>query len=191
MTVQSLNIVFDINHDGHYSAWEISEVLKDLYHIPGNLLVEALGHIPFIAEPLSIHASQAAGYSSLNGTLAVLVSLVFWMLLLFTALSKASPTESTDTESQYPDAQTANDNGLSETGQHLVTGTVAPSGLKWPRTLGAASHKSGHLLHRFASRALGLSHKTEARHTAQAHAGPDSAHDTAMNAHRHRGRHAT
>lgn len=184
MTVQSLNIVFDINHDGHYSAWEISEVLKDLYHIPGNLLVEALGHIPFIAEPLGIHASQATGYSSLNGTLAVLVSLVFWMLVLFTALSKASPTVSVDDDAET--TQATQSEGVAQSAHD----NVASTGLKWPGTRGLASHKSGHLLHRFASRALGLSHKVDARHAAQAPASSETAHEAPISGARHRGRHA-
>lgn len=98
MAVQALNFNIDLNNDGVYSLWELWHVVKDLYHAPGNLVIEGLGHIPFIAEPLGIRASEAAGYASLDSILAVLLSLMFWTALLFTALSRLSPDAAVESE---------------------------------------------------------------------------------------------
>ena len=93
MTIQSLAFSLDANHDGTYSAWELWEVGKAIYHLPGNLVVEALGQFPFAQHYLQIEASAATGYSSLNGTLAIALSLAFWVAILFTVLTVASPTD--------------------------------------------------------------------------------------------------
>lgn len=99
MAIQTLNLTVDLNHDGAYSTWELWLVAKELYRIPGNLVVEGLGNIPFMAQWLDIRASEATGYASLNGTLAVLISLLFWTVLLFTALSYLSPDADPETDS--------------------------------------------------------------------------------------------
>lgn len=92
MTIQSLAFSLDANHDGTYSAWELWEVGKAIYHLPGNLAVEALGQLPFAQHYLHIEASATTGYDSLNGTLAIALSLAFWVAILFTVLTVASPT---------------------------------------------------------------------------------------------------
>ena len=106
MAVQTLNFNVDLNNDGAYSLWELWLVAKELYRVPGNLVVEGLGNIPFMADALNIRASESAGYTSLNGTLAVLISLLFWTALLFTALSYLSPdaTSETDPEQESNEA---------------------------------------------------------------------------------------
>jgi hypothetical protein len=93
MNIHSLMFTLDANHDGHYSLWEFWDVCRAIYWLPGNLVVEGLGHIPWLASMLNIHASQATGYGSLNGTLAVVLSLAFWVSVLFTVLTVASPTD--------------------------------------------------------------------------------------------------
>jgi hypothetical protein len=93
MTIQSLAFSLDANQDGAYSAWELWEVCKALYHLPGNLVVEALGQLPIAQHFLHIEASAATGYGSLNGTLAIALSLAFWVAILFTVLTVASPTD--------------------------------------------------------------------------------------------------
>jgi len=92
MSIESLRLVADINGDGSYSLWEIWEVVKFFYRLPGNLLVEGLGHIPYVSSFLGIHASQATGYGSLDGLLSVTLSLLVWVGVLFTILTLSSPT---------------------------------------------------------------------------------------------------
>ncbi|MBC2769819.1 hypothetical protein [Pusillimonas minor] len=91
MNIKSLDLVVDINADGRYSFWEIWELLRDLYRLPGNLLVEGLGHIPYVSDVLGIRASEAVGYASLNGLLAVTLSLLFWIALILGLMAWASP----------------------------------------------------------------------------------------------------
>lgn len=91
MNIQSLNFSVDINRDGHYSAWELWDILKVVYRLPGNLLVEGLGHIPPIASLLNIDATPANGYGSLDGLLSVTLSLLFWIIVIFGMLTLASP----------------------------------------------------------------------------------------------------
>ncbi|OXR50510.1 MULTISPECIES: hypothetical protein [unclassified Pusillimonas] len=98
MNIKSLNLVVDINADGRYSFWEIWELIRDLYRLPGNLLVEGLGHIPYVSNALGIHASEAMGYGSLNGLLAVTLSLLFWIALILGLMAWASPDADTDAE---------------------------------------------------------------------------------------------
>src|SRR3546814_11313638 len=67
--------------------------------MPGNLAVEGLGHVPYLSSFLGIKASEATGYGSLDGLLSVTLYLLFWMVLLFSALTLSSPSaddESTD-----------------------------------------------------------------------------------------------
>lgn len=98
MHIQSLHLVADINGDGSYSMWEVWEVVQFIYRLPGNLVVEVLGHIPYLAPLLSIHASEAAGYGSLNGLLATTISLLFWAGILFAILNLTSPTVDDDAD---------------------------------------------------------------------------------------------
>ncbi|UYO92769.1 hypothetical protein [Pollutimonas sp. M17] len=93
MKIESLNLVVDINHDGAYSMWELWEAVKFVYRVPGNLLVEGLGHIPYVSSFLGIRASEAAGYGSLDGLLSITLSLMFWIVVLFSALTLSSPSE--------------------------------------------------------------------------------------------------
>src|SRR3546814_11498243 len=79
--------------------WELWESVKFVYRMPGNLAVEGLGHVPYLSSFLGIKASEATGYGSLDGLLSVTLSLLFWMVLLFSALTLSSPSadeESTD-----------------------------------------------------------------------------------------------
>ena len=96
MKIQALDLVVDLNHDGRYSGWELWEAIKFLYRHPGNLITEALGHIPYVSSTLGIHASEATGYDSLDGLLAVTLSLIFWVLVVFGLLTLASPDKDED-----------------------------------------------------------------------------------------------
>src|SRR3546814_19184028 len=90
MKIESLNIVVDLNHDGAYRMWELWESVKFVYRMPGNLSVEGLGHVPYLSSFLGIKASEATGYGSLDGLMSVPLSLLFWMVLLFSALTLSS-----------------------------------------------------------------------------------------------------
>lgn len=92
MNIQSLKLVVDLNQNGSYSLLELWGAAKFVYYLPGNLIVEALGHIPYLAPLLNIHASQATGYGSLNGLLSVTLTLIFWILVVFGTLTLCSPT---------------------------------------------------------------------------------------------------
>ncbi|MFW7340131.1 hypothetical protein V0R37_01135 [Pollutimonas sp. H1-120] len=100
MKIESLHLVVDINHDGAYSLWELWESVKFVYRLPGNLLVEGLGHIPYLSSFLGIKASEATGYGSLDGLLSVTLSLLFWIVVLFSVLTLSSP--STDEVDESP-----------------------------------------------------------------------------------------
>lgn len=91
MNIESLKLVVDINRDGSYSLWEIWEAVKFMYRVPGNLMVEGLGHLPYVPDVLGIEASTANGYESLNGLLAISLSLLFWMVVIFAVLTLSSP----------------------------------------------------------------------------------------------------
>lgn len=101
MKIESLHLVVDINHDGAYSLWELWESVKFVYRLPGNLLVEGLGHIPYLSSFLGIRASEATGYASLDGLLSVTLSLLFWIVVLFSVLTLSSP--STDEVDESPE----------------------------------------------------------------------------------------
>ncbi len=90
MHIETLNFSMDINGDGVYSRWEIWETLVWAYRLPGNLVVEGLGNVPVLSDLLGIQASQATGYASLNGPVAVALSLVFWLGLIVGALALTS-----------------------------------------------------------------------------------------------------
>jgi len=91
MNIESLKMVVDINRDGSYSLWELWEAVTFVYRLPGNLMVEGLGNIPYVADFLGIQASSATGYASLNSLWAIGLSLLFWMLAIFTVLTLGSP----------------------------------------------------------------------------------------------------
>src|SRR5690606_41914550 len=50
MNIESLKMVVDINRDGSYSLWELWEAVTFVYRLPGNLMVEGLGNIPYVAD---------------------------------------------------------------------------------------------------------------------------------------------
>src|SRR5690606_16206524 len=93
MNIEALRLVIDINRDGAYSPWEIWQAVKWVYRLPGNLLVEGLGHVPYLSTALNIQASEATGYHRLNGSLSVSISLIFWVAVIFIVLHLLSPTE--------------------------------------------------------------------------------------------------
>lgn len=90
MHIESLNFSMDINGDGVYSRWEVWETVVWAYRLPGNLVMEGLGHVPVLSDLLGIKASAATGYASLNGTVAVTLSLVFWLAIVVGLLSASS-----------------------------------------------------------------------------------------------------
>ena len=96
MNIRSLNLIIDINNDGGYSVWELWEAIKFLYRLPGNLLVEGMGHVPPVASLLHIEATQVNGYDSLDGLLSVTLSLIFWVIVIFGILTLLSPSVDVD-----------------------------------------------------------------------------------------------
>ena len=96
MNIASLNVIVDINKDGSYSVWEVWETAKVVYRLPGNLIIEALGNTPHVSSLLNIQASQDTGYASLNGSLAVTLSLLFWVVAISSILTLASPSDEYD-----------------------------------------------------------------------------------------------
>ncbi|MGB6104252.1 MAG: hypothetical protein WBF88_10460 [Pusillimonas sp.] len=96
MNVKSFEWVIDLNHDGVYSTWEFWEAVKWVYRLPGNLLLEGLGHTPYLSSALGIRASEATGYGSLNGGLATSLSLLLWVIVIFGILTLLSPTADED-----------------------------------------------------------------------------------------------
>lgn len=109
MYIRSLAFSIDTNNDGLYSVWELWEVAKAIYRLPGNLVVEGLGNLPWVASFLNINASASTGYSSLNGTLAIALSLVFWVAILFTVLTVTSPSVPPRSEENGSGANTNSD----------------------------------------------------------------------------------
>ena len=87
MTFTSLKFTLDLNQDGAISAWEVWEALVWLYRLPGNLILETLGQLPWLPGVLGLKASAATGYGSLDGAISVAVSLVFWVIV-FMAVCK-------------------------------------------------------------------------------------------------------
>ncbi|MCC2595037.1 hypothetical protein LKR43_01650 [Pusillimonas sp. MFBS29] len=101
MNVHSFIWATDLNGDGAYSPWEIVEAVKWAFRLPGNLLLEGLGNVPYVSSVLHIQASEATGYSSLNSGLAASLSLLIWAIAIFTVLSRSS---SSDTAAERPPA---------------------------------------------------------------------------------------
>lgn len=91
MYVKSFVWAIDLNGDGAYSTWEVWEAAKWGFRLPGNLLLEGLGHIPYLSSLLSIQASEATGYGSLNGGLASSLSLLIWVVAIVSLLALSSP----------------------------------------------------------------------------------------------------
>lgn len=118
MNIKSLDLVVDLNADGRYSFWEIWELLRDIYRLPGNLLIEGLGHIPYVSDVLGIHASAATGYASLNGLLAVTLSLLFWIVLILGLMAWASPDANPDEVNDGEKAQLVHQR-LKQHSQHV------------------------------------------------------------------------
>src|SRR5690606_36317445 len=92
MNIQSFAWAIDLNGDGVYSMWENWEAAKWVFRLPGNLLLEGLGHIPYLSSLLGIHASEASGYGSLNGGLASSLSLLIWVVAIASILNLSSRT---------------------------------------------------------------------------------------------------
>jgi len=82
MKIESFNWIVDANHDGRISLNELGHTLLWLYQIPGNLVVETLGHVPVAAHLFHIQASAQAGYYSLNSWFSFVFSLFFWLYAL-------------------------------------------------------------------------------------------------------------
>lgn len=82
MKIESFKWAIDANNDGSISPDELWHTLQWLYELPGNLMVEALGHVPVVAETFHIHASAQAGYYSLNSWFTAVFSLFFWLFVL-------------------------------------------------------------------------------------------------------------
>jgi len=93
MNVHSFIWATDLNGDGAYSPWEILEAVKWVFRLPGNLLLEGLGNVPYVSSLLHIQASEATGYGSLNSGLAASLSLLIWAVGIFTVLSLTSSSD--------------------------------------------------------------------------------------------------
>jgi hypothetical protein len=106
MNIQALHFVLDLDSDGSVAGWEAVEALKWAFSLPGRLMVEGLGHIPFIADTFDIHASPATGYGSFHGLLATALTLLFWVgcLVLVTRVGATpdAPAEAADAEPPRP-----------------------------------------------------------------------------------------
>src|SRR5690606_16759845 len=96
MNIQSFAWAIDLNGDGTYSMWETWEAARWVFRLPGNLLLEGLGHIPYLSSLLNIQASEATGYSSLNGGLASSLSLLIWVVAITSLLNRTSATDDED-----------------------------------------------------------------------------------------------
>lgn len=96
MNVRSFVWATDLNGDGSYSMWEIWEAARWVFRLPGNLLLEGLGHVPYLSSLLNIQASEATGYGSLNGGLASSLSLLIWVVVITSVLSLSSSTADED-----------------------------------------------------------------------------------------------
>lgn len=137
MNIESLKLIVDINHDGHYSLWEVWEAAKSLYRMPGNLMVEGLGHVPYVSDILGIHASAGTGYDSFNGLLAITLSLLFWIAVLFAILTLSSPEDDSTDEIVSQDTSAAAISRATvapATGPHVATRRTR--GIRLSRRLG-------------------------------------------------------
>ncbi|MBP6018714.1 MAG: hypothetical protein KA735_04425 [Burkholderiaceae bacterium] len=100
MKIEALNFYIDINGDGRYNGWEIWEAVKWVYRLPGNLLIEGVGNVPFLAGLLNIQASEATGYASFNNWMVVGFSLLFWLALLMFLASFKHDTDDAPAQAQ-------------------------------------------------------------------------------------------
>jgi hypothetical protein len=93
MNIQALHFVLDIDGNGSVAGWEIIDALKWGFSLPGRLMVEGLGNIPFIAQAFGIQASAATGYASFHSLLATALNLLFWVgcLVLVTRIGADRP----------------------------------------------------------------------------------------------------
>jgi hypothetical protein len=124
MNIHSLDLFVDLNRDGTFSAWEIWEATKSIYRLPGNLFVEGLGNTPFLSGLLSIEASPATGYASINGLLSLSISLVFWAAVIFCILTLSSPE---DDMLETPEATEAHRDGAAPAHDHLGSLPARPA----------------------------------------------------------------
>ncbi len=90
MHFQTFQWAVDLNADGSVSLWEVWETLRWIFRIPGSLVVEFMGQFPALAQALGLKASAATGYASLDGLIAKVISLFFWLPLLVWALGLGS-----------------------------------------------------------------------------------------------------
>ncbi|MDY0309825.1 MAG: hypothetical protein RBR29_08555 [Castellaniella sp.] len=88
MNIQALHFVLDIDGNGSVAGWEIIEALKWAFSLPGRLMIEGLGNIPFVADAFHIQASAATGYASFHSLPATVLNLTFWVgcLVLITRI---------------------------------------------------------------------------------------------------------
>src|SRR5690606_41207896 len=73
--------------------WKYINSQKCVFSLPGRLMVEGLGNIPFIAQAFGIQASAATGYASFHSLLATALNLLFWVgcLVLVTRIGADRP----------------------------------------------------------------------------------------------------
>lgn len=91
MQIMSLSHKLDVDGDGTLSRWEVLETLKWVYHLPGNLIMEGLGHVPYLSGWLGIEASAATGYGSFGSLPSVVLSLLVWLALFCGLISLRLP----------------------------------------------------------------------------------------------------
>ncbi|MHA3903192.1 hypothetical protein ACTPOE_06385 [Castellaniella sp. WN] len=99
MNIQALHFVLDIDGNGSVAGWEIIEALKWAFSLPGRLMVEGLGNIPFVADTFHIQASAATGYASFHSLPATVLTLLFWVgcLVLITRIGADRKVDAADT----------------------------------------------------------------------------------------------
>jgi len=90
MQFQTFQWVMDIDGNGTLSLWEIWETIRWIFRIPGSFVVELIGQVPALAQLLNISASPETGYASLDSLYAKIISIFFWLPLLFWILSYGS-----------------------------------------------------------------------------------------------------
>ncbi|MFT0533336.1 hypothetical protein ACMHYJ_10995 [Castellaniella hirudinis] len=102
MSIQALHFVLDVDGNGAVAGWEVLDALKWGFSLPGRLLTEALGNLPWLADALGIQASAATGYASFHGLLATGSSLVFWVLVLYGLTRIGARKSPDDTQADPP-----------------------------------------------------------------------------------------
>ena len=83
MRIESFYVIFDAIHQGPSGLSGLWAVLRSIYQLPGNLLLEAVGNVPEVADLFHIQASALNGYDSLSGWFSNLSSLFFWLFIWF------------------------------------------------------------------------------------------------------------